>query len=110
VICDRHDVVVVPFPFQEIPATKRRPAVICSGRVFNENNGWSVVSMITSAKALAWPGDMPITDLESAGLKVSCYIRPRFQTLPNEILVGLIGTLGPVDRLGWERQFASIVI
>ena len=35
-ICDRYDVVVVPFPFDEIPVRKRRPVLVFSGRSFNE--------------------------------------------------------------------------
>lgn len=108
-ICDRHDVVVVPYPFHEINVSKRRPVVVHSGRTFNEANGWTVVAMITSAKKSTWPSDVDITDLDRAGLRSPCVMRLRFQTLPNEILVRRIGTLAPVDRLAAEGQFASLI-
>lgn len=49
-ICDRYDIIVVPFPFADVPVLKRRPAVVLSGAVFNATNGASVVAMITTAK------------------------------------------------------------
>ncbi|MCB1457407.1 MAG: type II toxin-antitoxin system PemK/MazF family toxin, partial [Nitratireductor sp.] len=49
-ICDRHAVVVVPFPFHEIAVTKRRPALVISGKEFNATNGWTIIAMITTAR------------------------------------------------------------
>ena len=37
-ICDRYDVVVVPFPFAEVPVMTKRPAFVISGKPFNELN------------------------------------------------------------------------
>lgn len=108
-ICDRHDVVVVPYPFHEINVRKRRPVVVHSSRRFNELNGWTVVAMVTTAKRSAWPSDIVISDLESAGLKTPCVMRLRFQTLPNEILIQKIGALSAIDRLAAEGQFAGII-
>ena len=34
-ICERFDVVVVPFPFVDSPTTKPRPALVLSTRAFN---------------------------------------------------------------------------
>jgi mRNA interferase MazF len=109
VICDRHDVVVVPFPFQEIEFAKRRPALVVSASYFNKHNGWTVIAMITSARSSQWHSDMQIADLEAAGLNHPCVMRPRFQTLPNELLVRKLGSFGPVDRLGAERIFAEML-
>ena len=56
-ICDPWDVVVVPFPFTERAAAKRRPALIISKKSFNRN-GHSIMAMITSAWHQDWPGDV----------------------------------------------------
>lgn len=109
-ICDRYDLAVVPFPFQEIPVRKRRPVVVLSGRQFNEANGWTVVAMVTTAKELSWPSDVVIKDLEAAGLRAPCVIRPRLQTMPNEIFVRLIGRLAGLDRLAFEKQLAEMLL
>lgn len=108
-ICDRYDVVVVPFPFDEIPVRKRRPVLVLSGRNFNEANRHTVVAMITTAKETNWPSDVVIGDLEPAGLLVPCVARLRFQTMPNTLIVRRLGRLGAFDRLRCERQLADML-
>ncbi len=57
------DVVVVPFPFTDRAAIKRRPALVVSGAPFNDSHAQVVLAMITSAVHAGWPSDMPIQDL-----------------------------------------------
>jgi len=109
VICERHQVVVVPFPFHEIAVSKRRPVLVLSGREFNETNGQTVVAMITTAKKTNWPSDTLVEDLDAAGLRTPCLVRLRLQTLPNEIIVRSLGTLAALDRLRFERQLAGML-
>ena len=109
-IFDRYQTVVVPYPFHERPVTKRRPALVLSGRQFNEENKQTWVSMITTAKETAWPSDILIQDLDTAGLKHPCVLRFRFQTLPNEVFVRPIGQLSGFDRLACERQLANMLL
>jgi len=46
----RFDVVVVPFPFTDSAAAKRRPALVLSDEaIFNTPAGHSVMAMVTSA-------------------------------------------------------------
>jgi len=110
VIFDRYETVVVPYPFHEIPVTKRRPALVLSSRRFNEQNGQTWVAMITTAKETRWPSDVQIRDLEAAGLRHPCVLRFRFQTLPNTLFVRAIGWLSPFDRLACERQIAEMLL
>ena len=109
-ICERYETVVVPFPFSDIPVLKRRPAVVISGPSFNQRNESSVVAMITTAKASAWPSDVSLTDLSSANLPKACVVRWRLATIPNALILRRLGTLGPMDRLACEREFANILI
>jgi mRNA interferase MazF len=70
------DVVVVPFPFTDVDASKRRPALILSDdQRFNTPVGHSVMAMITTASHSAWALDVAITDLGLAGLKSPSIIR-----------------------------------
>ncbi|MGB8818413.1 MAG: type II toxin-antitoxin system PemK/MazF family toxin [Rhizobiaceae bacterium] len=108
-ICDRYDVAVIPFPFADIPVIKRRPAVVLSGRPFNETNGSTLVAMITSSTLDTWPSDVAISDLESTGLKVKCKVRWRLTTIPNDLIVRSIGKLQGADRLGCERELAKML-
>jgi mRNA interferase MazF len=97
VICDRGDVVVVPFPFVDAPAEKRRPSLILSQKAFNRSNGHSICAMITTASRTNWPSDIAIVDLAAAGLPRACVVRFKLFTLPNEIILRQAGTLTVSD-------------
>jgi mRNA interferase MazF len=68
------DVVVVPFPYADRLAEKRRPAlVISSSKLIPYGLLW--VSMITSAENEPWPSDVAINDCKRAGLPAPSVIR-----------------------------------
>lgn len=108
-IFDRFDTAVVPFPFADIPILKRRPVVVLSARAFNAGNGATLVGMITTAKESAWVSDMPIRELDAAGLTIPCIVRWRLATVPNTLILRGLGRLSAVDRLACERGFAEMV-
>lgn len=103
-ICERWETVVVPFPFLEKPVTKRRPALVISDMVFNAANDHSVLVMITSATAGHWLSDCEIADLELAGLTVTCRVRWKVFTLPNELIDRRLGMLSGADRHACSKQ------
>ena len=97
-ICDFGDVVVVPFPFVDIAADKRRPSVIISHTAFNGSHGHSICAMITTAARSQWPSDLAIADLKPAGLNRPCVVRWKLFTLPNELILRRVGRLAAGDR------------
>ncbi|MFN3546504.1 MAG: type II toxin-antitoxin system PemK/MazF family toxin [Mesorhizobium sp.] len=109
-ICDRYDIVVVPFPFHEIPIRKRRPVVVLSNEAFNRDNGWTILAMVTTAKATRWASDTPILAWQMAGLNVECVIRLRLQTMPNDIIDRKLGRLADRDRTALDKHLASTLI
>lgn len=64
----RFDVVIVPFPYTDQLAEKRRPALVVSADAFNRKHGLLWVAMITSAANPRWGGDIPISNAGKAGL------------------------------------------
>jgi mRNA interferase MazF len=98
VICDLGDVVVVPFPFVDIAAEKRRPSVVLSRQDFNRSNGHSICAMVTTAGRMNWPSDVGIADLKAAGLARPCVVRFKLFTLPNAIILRRAGALAEADR------------
>ncbi|KQP34611.1 hypothetical protein ASG60_03250 [Methylobacterium sp. Leaf469] len=68
-------VIVVPFPYSDRLAEKRRPAVVVSGPAVAEA-GFVWIAMITSARHANRAGDLPISDLEAAGLETASMVRP----------------------------------
>jgi mRNA interferase MazF len=69
------DVVVVPFPYADRLAEKRRPALVISGPKLAPL-GLIWLAMITSAENEQWPGDVVIDDLARAGLPAASLVRP----------------------------------
>ena len=92
------DVVVVPFPFTDRAAAKRRPALVCSSEIFNRQARHLVLAMITTATHTPWPGDVPISDLKSAGLPESSVVRWKLFTLDDTFVLKRAGSLSARDR------------
>ena len=98
-ICDAFDVVVVPFPFTDRAASKRRPALVLSDRAaFNARIGHAVLAMITSATNSDWPFDVKVTDLKAAGLPSASFVRMKLFTLDQQLIVRKAGSLATTDR------------
>jgi len=98
-IYDTFDVVVVPFPFIDAPASKRRPALILSSQSsFNAQINSCVMAMITSAAHTPWPLDIKIEDLKIAGLPCESIIRMKLFTLDQKLILDHKGTLGKNDQ------------
>ena len=93
---DPFDVVVVPFPFTDRRATRRRPALIVSTARFNDAHGQAILAMITSA-AGEWPSDVAFCDWREAGLKVPCKVRLKLFTLDHALIVRRLGALSKRD-------------
>jgi mRNA interferase MazF len=99
VICEPHDVVVVPFPFADRAGEKRRPALVLSTSRLNRA-GHTVMAMITTRGHKPWPGDHPIGDLQTAGLPRPCMVRLKLFTIDNRLIIRRIGHLAEADISG----------
>ncbi len=92
----RHEVVVVPFPFTDRTAAKRRPALILSEPA-SLNIDKSILAMITSSAHPPWPLDVTIEDIEAAGLNAPSIVRMKLFTLDNSLILKTIGKLSQRD-------------
>ena len=101
-ICESFDTVVVPFPFIESAESKRRPALVLSKKAFNDQ-GHTILAMITTKRYPAWPGDTEIKEHKAAGLHLPCLVRLKLFTLDNRLIVRKIGRLSETDA----RQFQN---
>ena len=107
--CEPFDVVVVPFPFTDREAERRRPALIISSPDFNATHDQSILAMITSAGG-EWPSDVAIRGWREAGLSVPCKVRLKLFTLDHALIVRKAGALSERDaeavRSGLARSLA----
>ena len=102
------DVVVVPFPFTDRRATRRRPALVVSSADFNRTHEQSILAMITSAGS-DWPSDVAIQGWRQAGLNVSCKVRFKLFTLDDALIVRKLGTLSKQDGEAVKRALGNVL-
>lgn len=102
------DVVVAPFPFSDMMVMKRRPAVVISAPEFSEQSGHYVLAMITSAKHSAFPLDVVIKGLKTAGLPGACMVRMKLFTAHDSLLVKKTGVLTKADQQRLRDSLAGL--
>ncbi len=108
---DAFDVVVVPFPFTDRKATKRRPALVLSrADTFGDRIGHSVLAMITSQGNAPWPLDVPIADGDSAGLSSPSVVRMKLFSLDNRLILRRAGRLARPDQQAVSGSLKQLLV
>ncbi|MFI5337654.1 MAG: type II toxin-antitoxin system PemK/MazF family toxin [Opitutales bacterium] len=102
------DVLVVPFPFTDSAAVKRRPAIVLSAPPFQIRSGHLVLAMITSRENRGWPLDTEITDLDAAGLPHPSVVRMKLFTLDERFVLRQAGALAAADRGAVRRNLGLL--
>ena len=105
---EKFSVVVVPFPFTDQNASKRRPALVLSSTLFNNAVQHSVLAMITSAKNSNWLLDVAITNLQNAGLTSESIVRMKLFTLDNRLIIRQAGSLAEADQQAVSKAFNQL--
>lgn len=101
------DVVVVPFPYSDMLAEKRRPALVVSTPESISSTGHIWLAMITSVDQEMF-GDAVIGDLASAGLRVRSRVRAsKLATVDVTRVLRRAGALESADR---ERAVAALTV
>ncbi|MCF2971509.1 type II toxin-antitoxin system PemK/MazF family toxin [Synechococcus sp. Nb3U1] len=106
---EQFDLVVVPFPFTDRTATKRRPALVLSDlAAFNTLLDRSVLAMITTSTHSSWPLDVQIQDLASTGLQAPSIIRMKLFTLDHALVLRKIDKLTSQDAASVEAALQQL--
>jgi mRNA interferase MazF len=93
------DVVLVPFPFTDQSAVKKRPAVLVSSNRYNRQCPDIVIMAVTSQMRWAdYYGDVVISDWQQAGLLKPSVIKPVFTTLEKDMVIKPLGQISDSDR------------
>jgi mRNA interferase MazF len=106
---DAGDLVVVPFPFTDADATKRRPALVLSQQAFNDSSGHLLLAMITGARTRPWPLDVALRDWHVAGLTKPCIIRMKLFTLDERLILRKTGRLSDQDFAAARASLSSVL-
>ncbi len=101
--------VVVPFPFTDSAAVKRRPALVLSAEAFNDRAGHLVLAMITSRENRGWPLDVEIRDLRTAGLTHPSVVRMKLFTLDERLIMRKVGKLTTADSTAVQKSLGLLL-
>ena len=97
----RGDVLLVPFPYSDLSATKVRPAVVVSGAVYHASEPDLILAAITSnVMAAMGPFDCVLRDWRAAGLRYPSALKPVLFTLDPTQVIHQVGTLA---RQTWPK-------
>ena len=104
------DVVLVPFPFTNQVASKKRPAVIVSSDGYNQRHIDIVLMAITSqTSAMEYADNVVIQDWQSAGLLKPSVIKPIIMTVKKELILKRLGTLSEQDKQFLVKLLSEIL-
>lgn len=104
------DIVLIPFPFTNQTATKKRPAVIISSNPYNQNHIDVILMAITSQQgAAAYADNLIIQDWQAAGLLRPSLIKPIITTVEKRLILKKLGCLSAVDQQTLTELLAEIL-
>ena len=87
-------IVLVPFPYSDRLAEKRRPALVVARPSIGEGPELFWLARITTARRSAWIGDVPIPEIAEAGLQTPCVVRSaKLVSIENVRVVRAIGAV-----------------
>ncbi len=94
---ERHELVLVPFPFTDRESSITRPALVLSAAAFEASTGQLLLAMVTRAGRSDWPHDMPLEDWQRAGLRDPCLVRMKLFTVTHDLVRRRLGQLTAAD-------------
>jgi len=104
------DVVLVPFPFTDQTAAKRRPAVIVSSDAFHRERPDVIVVAVTSQTGKpAGIGDVMVEDWQDAGLLKVSLIKPVFATIEQSLIIRKLGALQDKDVSALRQTLREVL-
>lgn len=104
------DIVVVPFPYADRLAEKRRPAVVVSEPGVSDQYKLVWLAMITSAVNPRWNCDVDIAELAPTALPAPSRVRPvKIATADVARIVRRIGKLGASDVRALKKALNDLL-
>ena len=104
------DVIVVPFPFTDQSAIKKRPAVVVSSEANHRERPDIILMAITSqVRPAPTVGEVAIVHWQAAGLLKPSVIKPLVTTIEARLVLRQLGQLHP-DDLSTLRQVLAAVL
>lgn len=104
------DVVLVRFPFSELAAAKKRPALVLARTARSARYRLAILAMITSqVEAMRLAGDVLLSEWQQAGLLHPSLLRlAKVATVDEDLIEKTMGRLAEVDRAAARDAFSSL--
>lgn len=104
------DVILVPFPFTDQTATKKRPSVVISSAAYNKARPDLILMAITGRlSGSSRIGEVIVSDWKAAGLLKASTIKPILTTIEKPLIIRTLGQLGQPDLLRLKEALALIL-
>ena len=104
------DIVLVPFPFTNQSASKKRPAVVVSAKAYNTKRPDLIIMAVTSQiKPTATIGEVIVQDWQVAGLLKPSAIKPVITTIERKLVIKKLGRLNDNDRIALQKSIKIIL-
>lgn len=104
------DIVLVPFPFTDQTAVKRRPGVVISGLAYNRERPDLIVMAVTSQmRPIASLGEVSLRDWSDAGLLKPSAVKAVIATLEQRLIIRTLGRLTARDQTDLHDAIDQII-
>ena len=98
------DIVLIPFPFTDLSATKKRPAVVVSSETYNSGQDVMLLFLTSNVSATPRPGDYLLAEWETANLPKPSMIRMKLMTLDKDLILKKLGEIQEGDILKIKEE------
>jgi mRNA interferase MazF len=108
--CEFGDVVLVPFPFTDQTASKKRPAVVVSSDAYHRDRPDVILMAVTSqVRPAVGLGEVAVQHWKEAGLLKPSVLKPLLATVERRLVIRKLGKLEAPDRVALLRGLKTIL-
>ena len=110
-ICEKWNIVLLPFPFTNLQAVKKRPGLIISPDEYNKSGQDVIIVFMTSrVNSEKRIGDYRIKNWQDSGLLKPTLLRMKFATIVRSIIDKRIGRLAQPDQEDFKAVLQSFIL
>lgn len=97
----KHDIILVRYPFSDLPSSKVRPAVVISAPYPSQD---LLITPLTSKMGSLLEGEFALSEWSAAGLNVATVVKRGAYTVHQSLVIKVIGKLADVDAEQLEQS------
>ena len=104
------DLILVPFPFTDQSAVKRRPAVVISSAAYHRARPDLLIMAVTSQPpATLSVGEVQVQDWRGAGLLKPSVLKPVLTTIAPDLVRKKLGRRSSTDQAALRQALTAIL-